>query len=175
MCYFFLLQISHNEVHRRIATEKKKQKTIPLENVLDEGRTNRLFTERRTGLSAEQRRGDVVPGSRRDVSLQRAEVTQEEPLENVPVHLRQPRDVPALRRVGQLALDVPEGLEHVEHVPAVLVEELPHKGGARPRGGHEQDVLVRVAGVVVSHGLLSRVLVLSEGILGRVVFVHGAG
>lgn len=37
---------------------------------------------------------------------------------------------------------MPQRLEKVEHVVALLVEELAHKGGASAGGGQEEDVLL---------------------------------
>lgn len=144
----------------------KRDVPIPLKDVLDNGRADGLVAQRYAGLPAEQGRCDVVLRRRRDELLQRGEIAQEEALDHVPVDPRQHRPIVGVRRHGQHALHVPQGLKQVEHVVPVLVEELPDEGRARAGGGQQQDVLAAAAGGAFARILQTVVLFLQRVMAG---------
>lgn len=131
------------EVHN--SNQSEHHQDLPLKDIFDDRSANGLLTQRYAGLSTEQRRGDVVHGWRGYELLQRREITQEEPLEHIPVDSRQHRPVVGFCCHGQHALHMPQRLKQVEHVLPVLVEELAHERGTRPRGGQQQYVLTAAA------------------------------
>lgn len=113
---------------------------IRLKDSFDGRTADRVLTKRDARLSAEEGRGDVVHRGGFNETLQQGEVAQEELLEHVTVRLRCHGGIGATSFQRQHLLDVPQWLEQVKHVVALLVEKLAHKRGARPGGGQQKDV-----------------------------------
>lgn len=113
---------------------------IRLKNPFDGWATDGLLAQGGAGLPPEEGGGDVIHRWGLDEALQQGEVAQEELLEHVAVGLGSHRGVGAAGLQRQHPLHVPQRLKQVEHVGALLVEELAHEGGARPGGGQQKDV-----------------------------------